>query len=48
MATELPIAVGDPAPAFTLPDGDGISVSLEDLRGKWVVLYFYSKDATPG
>lgn len=39
---------GDIAPDFTLPDGDGNSVSLADLRGKWVVLYFYPRDNTPG
>lgn len=38
-----------PAPAFTLPtnSGDG-AVSLADLRGQWVVVYFYPKDFTPG
>ncbi|MBI5179089.1 MAG: peroxiredoxin [Nitrospinae bacterium] len=36
------------APAFTLPDQDGKPVSLRDLAGKWVVLYFYPKDNTPG
>lgn len=36
------------APAFTLPDQDGKRVSLADHRGKWVVLYFYPKDGTPG
>ena len=40
--------VGDTAPAFTLPDQNGKSVSLSDYRGKWVVLYFYPKDGTPG
>lgn len=39
---------GDTAPDFTLPDGNGNSVALADLRGKWVVLYFYPKDDTPG
>ena len=39
---------GDIAPDFTLPDGDGNPVSLADLRGKWVVLYFYPRDNTPG
>lgn len=33
---------------FTLPDQDGKSHSLADYRGKWVVLYFYPKDDTPG
>lgn len=36
------------APAFTLPDQDGDTVSLSDFRGKTVVLYFYPKDSTPG
>ena len=40
--------VGQPAPDFTLPSQDGTDVSLKDFRGKWVVLYFYPKDMTPG
>jgi peroxiredoxin Q/BCP len=39
---------GDDAPDFTLPDANGKMVSLADLRGKWVVLYFYPRDNTPG
>lgn len=39
---------GAEAPAFTLPSQDGSPVSLRDLRGKWVVLYFYPKDGTSG
>jgi peroxiredoxin Q/BCP len=39
---------GTPAPAFRLPDQNGKPVSLADQRGKWVVLYFYPKDNTPG
>ena len=39
---------GQTAPDFTLPSQDGTNVSLKDLRGKWVVLYFYPKDGTPG
>jgi thioredoxin-dependent peroxiredoxin len=42
------IEAGQPAPTFTLPDQDGRPVSLEDLRGRPVVLYFYPKDDTPG
>ena len=42
------LAVGTVAPAFTLPDKDGNSVSLSDFLGKKVVLYFYPKDSTPG
>ena len=38
---------GNVAPDFTLPSQDG-PVSLKDYRGKWVVLYFYPKDQTPG
>ena len=36
------------APAFSLPSDAGDSVSLSDYRGKWVVVYFYPKDHTPG
>ena len=39
---------GKPAPKFTLPSSEGGLVSLEDLKGKTVVLYFYPKDDTPG
>src|SRR3989442_1250244 len=42
------LAVGDRAPDFTLPADDGRKVSLKDLRGKKVVLYFYPKDDTTG
>ncbi len=41
-------AVGSVAPEFALPSQEGTSVSLKDYRGKWVVLYFYPKDQTPG
>ncbi len=43
-----PPAVGTEAPEFTLPTQEGNPVSLKDFRGKWVVLYFYPKDMTPG
>ncbi len=39
---------GDDAPHFSLPDNQGLQVNLNDFRGKWVVLYFYPKDDTPG
>ena len=39
---------GTIAPEFTLNDKDGDAVSLSDFTGKKVVLYFYSKDSTPG
>ena len=42
------IREGDPAPEFTLESDTGEQVSLADLRGKPVVLYFYPKDDTPG
>jgi peroxiredoxin Q/BCP len=41
-------AVGTAAPTFSLPSEDGTQVNLQDFRGKWVVLYFYPKDGTPG
>jgi len=41
-------AVGRPAPAFRLPDQEDRPVRLKDLRGRWVVLYFYPKNDTPG
>lgn len=40
--------VGAVAPDFTLPDQQGTMRRLSDYRGKWVVLYFYPKDETPG
>ena len=44
----MTLAVGDKAPEFTLPTDGGGTVSLEKLRGKKVVLYFYPRDDTPG
>lgn len=46
-AGELP-EVGKPAPDFNLPDQNGQQHALKDFRGKWLVLYFYPKDDTPG
>lgn len=43
----MPIA-GNTAPDFRLPDQDGAVHSLKDERGRWVLLYFYPKDMTPG
>ena len=40
--------VGKKAPAFTLPVQLGVEHSLKDYAGKWVLLYFYPKDDTPG
>ncbi|MXX95332.1 MAG: thioredoxin-dependent thiol peroxidase [Gammaproteobacteria bacterium] len=44
----MSIEVGQLAPEFTLQDSEGKSVSLSDLRGQNVVVYFYPKDDTPG
>ena len=46
MATTL--KEGDSAPSFELEDDRGETVKLDDLRGDWVVLYWYPKDDTPG
>lgn len=40
--------VGQLAPDTPVPSQDGATVRLADYRGKWVVLYFYPKDNTPG
>jgi peroxiredoxin Q/BCP len=42
------VSEGEQAPDFTLPDQDGNNVTLSDLRGRPVVLYFYPKADTPG
>jgi len=42
------LEVGQRAPQFTLQDQDGTEVSLQDLAGSPVVVYFYPKDDTPG
>lgn len=42
------LEAGDKAPEFTLKDHEGKTVSLKDLRGKNVVLWFYPKADTPG
>src|SRR5258708_16191096 len=43
-----PPAAGNPAPAFTLPNQEGAQVSLDQFKGKWIVLYFYPEDFTSG
>ena len=43
-----PPAEGTAAPKFNLPSQDSPSVSLDQFKGKWVVLYFYPKDFTSG
>ena len=42
------LEVGQKAPEFCLPNQDENEVCLRDLKGKWIVLYFYPKDNTPG
>jgi peroxiredoxin Q/BCP len=44
----MSVEVGDKAPDFSLPADGGGKVSIKDLRGKTVVLYFYPRDDTPG
>jgi thioredoxin-dependent peroxiredoxin len=44
----MPVTVGKPAPSFALKNQDDEIVKLSDYAGKWVVLYFYPKDDTPG
>ena len=44
----MTVKVGDKAPGFKLPQDGGGELSLKELKGKTVVLYFYPKDDTPG
>jgi peroxiredoxin Q/BCP len=48
MAPTPRLEVGDEAPAFSLPDADGNTVSLADYRGRKVIVYFYPAASTPG
>ncbi|NMO03758.1 thioredoxin-dependent thiol peroxidase [Gordonia sp. TBRC 11910] len=48
MAANHRLSVGDAAPAFTLPDAEGNSVSLSDFAGRKVIVYFYPAASTPG
>ncbi len=42
------ITQGVKAPDFSLPDQDGVIHSLKEYKGKWLLIYFYPKDNTPG
>jgi len=42
------LQVNDQAPEFCLPNQDDVEICLRDLKGKWIILYFYPKDNTPG
>ncbi len=46
--TDQKLAPGDKAPDFSLPDADGVTVSLSALRGQRVIVYFYPAAMTPG
>jgi len=47
-AVNASLEVGDTAPSFSLKDQNNLTHQLGDYTGKWVVLYFYPKDDTPG
>jgi thioredoxin-dependent peroxiredoxin len=47
-AAQLTLKEGDQAPPFTVRTNGGATVSLSDFKGKYVILYFYPKDDTPG
>ena len=47
-AAAAELAIGSPAPAFRLQDQHDAWISLADQKGKWLVLYFYPMDDTPG
>ena len=42
------IKIDDKAPDFCLPNQDDVEICLRDIKGKWIVLYFYPRDSTPG
>lgn len=42
------LEIGNQAPAFCIPNQDEVEICLRDLKGKWIVLYFYPRDNTPG
>ena len=42
------LAIGDTAPAFTLPDQSGAALDAKSLKGQRYLVYFYPKDSTPG
>ncbi|MDD1663137.1 MAG: peroxiredoxin [Methanomicrobiales archaeon] len=48
METTADPYIGSPAPPFCLPDSDRKEICLGSFRGRWVVLYFYPRDNTPG
>lgn len=42
------IKIDEKAPEFCLPNQDDVEICLRDVKGKWIVLYFYPRDNTPG
>ena len=42
------LKIGDKAPSFCIPNQDDVEICLRDIIGKWIVLYFYPRDNTPG
>ena len=42
------LEIGSKAPSFCAPNQDDVEICSRDLDGKWIVLYFYPKDLTPG
>jgi peroxiredoxin Q/BCP len=42
------LEINSKAPEFCLPNQDEVEICLRDLVGKWIILYFYPKDNTPG
>ena len=42
------LEVGSTSPEFCLPNQDDVEICSRDLKGKWIVLYFYPRDNTPG
>jgi len=42
------IKIDEKAPDFCLPNQDDVEICMRDLKGKWIVLYFYPRDNTPG
>lgn len=44
----MTLKIGDPAPSILLNNAEEKAISLDSFKGKWVVLYFYPKDNTPG
>jgi len=42
------VKIDDKAQEFCLPNQDDVEICLRDIKGKWIVLYFYPRDSTPG